>query len=97
MDEKVDPYPLIWADATMRPHQPGKTRLSPSTVMNGAVGLPTPVLMIIPEEGDTISALTRRAKETASHDALRWDCKTIQIKAWPGASHYGIRQRIRFV
>ena len=29
MDEKVDPYPLIWADATMRPHQPGKTRLSP--------------------------------------------------------------------
>ena len=29
MDEKVDPYPLIWADATMHPHQPGKTRLSP--------------------------------------------------------------------
>ena len=29
MDEKVDHYPLIWADATMRPHQPGKTRLSP--------------------------------------------------------------------
>ena len=29
MDEKVDPYPLIWADATMRPHPPSKTRLSP--------------------------------------------------------------------
>ena len=29
MDEKVDPYPLIWADATMCPHQPGKTHLSP--------------------------------------------------------------------
>ena len=29
MGEKVDPYPLIWADVTMRPHQPGKTRLSP--------------------------------------------------------------------
>ena len=29
MDEKVDPYPLIWVDATMRPHQPGKTRLCP--------------------------------------------------------------------
>ena len=27
--EKVDPYPLIWADKTMCPHQPGKTRLSP--------------------------------------------------------------------
>ena len=28
MDEKVDPYPLIWTDETMRPHQPDKTRLS---------------------------------------------------------------------
>ena len=28
--EKVDPYPLIWVDATTCPHQPGKTRLSPS-------------------------------------------------------------------
>ena len=28
MDEKVDPYPLIWADATMGPHQPGKSHLS---------------------------------------------------------------------
>src|SRR4051812_45462457 len=26
---KVDPYPLIWADATTCPHPPGKTRLSP--------------------------------------------------------------------
>ena len=29
MCEKVDPYPLIWTDEAMRPHQPGKTRLSP--------------------------------------------------------------------
>ena len=29
MNEKVNPYPFIWADETMRPHQPGKTRLSP--------------------------------------------------------------------
>ena len=28
VSEKVDPYPLIWTDETMRPHQPGKTRLS---------------------------------------------------------------------
>ena len=27
--EKVDPYPLICADETASPHQPGKTRLSP--------------------------------------------------------------------
>ena len=29
MDEKVDPYPLIWADAVVCPHQPSKTRLPP--------------------------------------------------------------------
>ena len=29
MDEKVNPCPFTWADETMRPHQPGKTRLSP--------------------------------------------------------------------
>ena len=28
MDEKVNPYSFIWADETMHPHQPGKTRLS---------------------------------------------------------------------
>ena len=69
-------------DATTCPHQPGKTRLSPSAVINGAVGLPMPILMRIPEKRDTISALTRRAKETASHNALRWDNETIWIKAW---------------
>ena len=30
-----------------------------------------------------ISALTRRAKETASLNALRWDNETTRIKAWP--------------
>ena len=30
-----------------------------------------------------ISALTRRAKETASLNALRLDSKTTRIKAWP--------------
>ena len=29
MYEKVNPEPFIWADETMRPHRPGKTRLSP--------------------------------------------------------------------
>ena len=43
--EKVDPYPLIWVEATTCPHQPRKTCLSPSAVIKGAVGLPTPVLM----------------------------------------------------
>ena len=49
MGEKVDPYPLIWVDATTCPHQPGKLAYLPSSVINGAVGLPTPVLMRIPE------------------------------------------------
>ena len=29
MDEKVNPYPFIWADEAKRPHLPGKTCLSP--------------------------------------------------------------------
>ena len=47
----------------------------PSAAINGAVGLPTSVLMRIPELGDTISAVTRRAKETTSLNALRWNNK----------------------
>ena len=50
-----------------------KLAYPPSAAVNGAVGLPTPVLMRIPEYGDTISALTRRAKETTSLNALRWN------------------------
>ena len=52
-------------------------------VPTGTIGLPTTVLMRIPESGDTVSASTRRAKETASLNALRWDSKMIRIKAWP--------------
>ena len=72
----MDPYPLIWVDATMRPHQPGKTRLSPKhrDKWRGWVTHvhidENPV-----NKGDTISALTRRAKETASRNALRWGSK----------------------
>ena len=47
--KKVNPYPFLGADEIMHPHQPGKTLLSPSAVINGAFGLPTPVLMRIPE------------------------------------------------
>ena len=52
-------------------------------IPKGTVGLPTLVLMRIPKKGDTISPLTRRAKETASLNTLRWNSKTIRIKAWP--------------
>ena len=69
----MDPYPLIWADATMRPHQPSKTRLPPKR-RDKWCGWVTHVR--IDEnpmnKGDTISALTRRAKETASQNTLRW-------------------------
>ena len=42
-------YPLIWADGNMRPHRPDKLTYLPSATINGAVGLPTSVLMRIPE------------------------------------------------
>ena len=41
--------------------------------------------------------MTRRAKETVSHNALRRDNEMIWIKAWPWRFHHGIRQQIRFV
>ena len=47
--ERVDPYPFIWADETMYPPSLVKLTYLPSIVINGTVGLPTPVLMRIPE------------------------------------------------
>src|SRR3954469_3178174 len=48
---------------------------------------------------DMISALTRRAKETASQNVLRWKSKNDSIKGLGRCvmSHCGIRQQIRFV
>ena len=73
MDRKVNPYPFIWADKAKRPHLPGKTRLSPKRHHQWR-GWVTHVR--IDENpglrGNTISASTRRAKETASLNALRW-------------------------
>ena len=69
----LDLYPLIWADKNMCPHQPDKTRLSPKRHHQWR-GWVTHVR--IDENpglrGNTISASTRRAKETASLNALRW-------------------------
>ena len=81
MGEKVDPYPLIWMDATTCPHQPGKTRLSPKRRNQWRSWVTHVRIDENPaNKGNTISALTRRAKETASLNALRWDSKTIRIK-----------------
>ena len=46
-----------------------------------------------------ISALTRRAKETASQDVLRWKSKKDSSKGLGRSviSHCGIRHQIRFV
>ena len=43
--ERVDPYPLIWAAETMSPTSLIKLAYLPSAAVNGAVGLPMPVLM----------------------------------------------------
>ena len=69
----MDPYPLIWADATMHPHQLSKTRL-PAKRRDKWRGWVTHVRINENpvNKGDTISALTRRAKETASQSTLRW-------------------------
>ena len=69
----MDPYPLIWADAAMRPHQPSKTRLPPKC-RDKWRGWVTHVCIDenLINKGYTISALTRHAKETASQNTLRW-------------------------
>ena len=71
----LDLYPLIWADENMHPHRPDKTRLSPKC-RNQWRGWVTHVRI---DENPGIRghdpALTRRAKETASLNALRWDSK----------------------
>ena len=81
----------------MRPHQPGKTRLSPKR-RNQWRGWVTharidenPV-----KGGHTISALTRRAKETASQNMLRWKSKNDSSKGLGRSvmTHCGIRQQI---
>ena len=72
----MDPYPLIWADAVVRPHQPSKTRLPPKRRDKWRGWVTHIYINENPiNKGDTISALTRRAKETASLNALRWNSK----------------------
>ena len=46
--KKVKPCPFIRAAETMRPTSLVKLAYPPSAIINGAVGLPTPVLMRIP-------------------------------------------------
>ena len=48
--ERVDSYPLIWAgEVYASPTGLVKLAYLPSATINGAVGLPTSVLMRIPE------------------------------------------------
>ena len=73
MGKKVDPYPLIWANATMRSHQPSKTRLPPKRYDKWRGWVTHVRIDENPvNKGDTLSALTRRAKETALQNTLRW-------------------------
>src|SRR3954469_17870669 len=84
----------------MRPHLPHKTRLPlkrrgkwrswvTHVHING-----NPI-----KRGHTISALTRRAKETASLNVLRWNSENNQYRGLGRSvmTHCGIRQQIRFV
>ena len=67
----VNPYPFIKAANIKCLPTRHKTRLFPRGRAGGLVGLPIHVLMRIPKYGDMISALTRRAKETALRNTLR--------------------------
>ena len=68
----MDPCPLIWADAVVRPHLPSKTRLPPKRRDKWRGWVTHVRIDGNPVNGDTISALTRRAKKTASQNMLRW-------------------------
>ena len=81
-EKGLDLYLLIWVDKNMCPHRPGKTRLSPKRHHQWRGWVTHVRIDENPVKGGyTISALTRRAKETASLNALRWNNKN-NLKAW---------------
>ena len=53
--EGVDPYPFIWATKIQAPTSLIKLAYLPSAAVNGAVGLPTPVLIVSPYPGILIN------------------------------------------
>ena len=93
----MDPCPLIWADAVVRPHLPSKTRLPPKRHDKWRGWVTHVRIDENPVKGGyTISALTRRAKETASQNMLRWKSENDSSEGL-GCSvmtHCGIRQQI---
>ena len=93
----MDPCPLIWADAVVRPHLPSKTRLPPKHRDKWRGWVTHVRIDENPVKGRyTISALTRRAKETASQNMLRWKSKNDSSKELGRSvmTHCGIRQQI---
>ena len=90
----MDPYPLIWADAVVRSLV--KLACLPRAVINGAVRVTHVRIDENPVKGGhTISALTRRAKETASQNMLRWKSKNDSSKGLGHSvmTHCRIRQQ----
>ena len=92
----MDPYPLIWADAVVHPHQPSKTRLPPKHRDKWPGWVTHARIVDNPVKGYTISALTRHAKETASQNMLRWKSKNDSSKGLGRSmmTYCGIRQQI---
>ena len=93
----MDPCPLIWANAVVCPHLPSKTRLPPKHHDKWRGCVTHVRIDENPVKGvHTISALTRRAKETASQNTLRWKSENDSSEGL-GCSvltHYGIRQQV---
>ena len=92
----MDPYPLIWADVVVRPRQPGKTHMPPKRRDKWRGWVTHVRIDENPVKGGyTISALKRRAKETASQNMLRWKSKNDSSKGLGRSvmTHCGIRQQ----
>ena len=83
MDSKVNPYPLIWADAIVRPHQPSKTRLPPKR-RDKWRGWVTHVRI---DENPVIRGhdlcFDKTCRKTASHYVRGWLKGTVRIITGP--------------
>ena len=81
----------------MRPHQPSKTRLPPKHCDKWRGWVTHVRIDENPVKGEyTISALTRRAKETASQNMLRWKSENDSSKGLGHSvmTHCRIRRQI---
>ena len=92
----MDPCPLIWADAVVRPHCLIKLACLPSAVLNGSGRVTHVRIDENPVKRAHDLCFDESAKETASQNTLRWKSENDSSEGL-GCSvmtHCGIRQQI---